>query len=156
MVPQLLSILWLGIITSPIQSLLNESAQFHAKTVVIQGEVILEVLERGDMAWLNINDGTNAIGVYLPLDMTERLTYFGDHQHQGDIVRIEGIFSRNCAEHGGELDIHATSLTIIERGHITDRSLSRWKFSFALVGLVLMLISIWQYRIHHMRQRKVD
>jgi hypothetical protein len=137
-----------------IQELLNQSKTFDQQTVIIEAEVILEVLERGDMAWLNVNDGTNAIGVYLPLSMTEQLSSFGDHQNKGDFVRIEAVFYRNCNEHGGEMDLHATRLSIIEAGYKIERPISTWKFSFALVGFTLSMVSLWLYHMYRVGIKK--
>lgn len=157
MVTTLLS-LWIGAQAQliSIQELINQSKALDQQTVIIEAEVILEVLERGDMAWLNVNDGSNAIGVYLPIEMTEELDSFGDHQNQGDRVRIEAVFFRNCPEHGGEMDLHAKSLSIIEEGFAMERPISTWKFSFAIVGFTLSMFSLWVYRIYRKRIRKTN
>lgn len=130
----------------PINDLIKESHTYHNQAIVIQAEVILEVLERGDYAWLNVNDGTNAIGVYLPIEMTQELDVFGDYSHKGDIVLIEGVFSRNCDEHGGEIDIHATSLTIVQEGYEIDHEVSVWKFAIAVISFSLSIIVLLVYR----------
>lgn len=157
MVATLLS-LWIGVQSQlvSIQELLNQSKTLDQQTVIIEAEVILEVLERGDMAWLNVNDGTNAIGVYLPIEMTKQLDSFGDHQNQGDLVRIEAVFYRNCPEHGGEMDLHAKSLSVIEEGFAIDRPISTWKFSFAIVSFTLSMFSLWMYRTFRKGIRKAN
>jgi hypothetical protein len=107
--------------------------EFDGEEVAFQGEVIGEAMERGDMAWLHINDdayylenveegaqlgGYNTgMAVWLPATETDSITYYGDHTHEGDIVEVVGTFNAACAEHGGDLDIHASRLTIIEPGH---------------------------------------
>jgi hypothetical protein len=120
-----------------INQLISESHDFDKKTIIIEAEVILEVLERGDHAWINVNDGTNAIGVYLPIEMTEEIKVFGDYNHRGDIVSITGVFSRNCDEHGGEIDIHATSLKIVERGFVVTNEIPMWKWIVTMFGVSL-------------------
>jgi hypothetical protein len=120
-----------------INQLISESHDFDKKTVMIEAEVILEVLERGDHAWINVNDGSNAIGVYLPIEMTEEIKVFGDYNHRGDIVSITGVFSRNCDEHGGEIDIHATSLKIVERGFVVTNEIPMWKWIVTMFGVSL-------------------
>lgn len=130
----------------PINDLIKESHTYDKQSIVIEAEVILEVLERDDYAWINVNDGTNAIGVYLPIEMTQDLDVFGDYNHIGDKVLIEGVFSRNCDEHGGEIDIHATSLTIVEEGYIVEREVSVWKFAIAFISFSLSIIVLLVYR----------
>lgn len=129
-----------------INDLIKDSHLYDQKPIVIEAEVILEVLERGDFAWINVNDGTNAIGVYLPIEMTQELTFFGDHSHIGDTVLIEGVFYRNCDEHGGEIDIHATKLTIIKEGYKVEQEVSVWKFAIAFISFSLSLIVLLIYR----------
>lgn len=130
----------------PINDLIKDSHAYDQKPIVIEAEVILEVLERDDYAWINVNDGTNAIGVYLPIEMTKDLDVFGDYNHIGDKVLIEGVFTRNCDEHGGEIDIHATSLTIVEEGYVVERDVSVWKFAFAVISFSLSIIVLFIYR----------
>lgn len=152
MVSTILSIL-LTLQTSivSINDLIKNSHKFDNQTITIKAEVILEVLERGDYAWINVNDGSNAIGVYLPIEMVKELDVFGDYDHKGDVVLIEGLFSRNCDEHGGEIDIHATKLTIVEEGYVVKHDLSTWKFVGAFISFSLSIIALIVYR----RTRKI-
>jgi hypothetical protein len=134
-----------------INQLISESHDFDKKTIIIEAEVILEVLERGDHAWINVNDGTNAIGVYLPIEMTEEIKVFGDYNHRGDIVSITGVFSRNCDEHGGEIDIHATSLKIVERGFVVTHEIPMWKW---IITMFVVSLSSLLLISHRRRKRK--
>lgn len=129
-----------------INDLISQSHAYDDQAITIEAEVILEVLERGENAWINVNDGTNAIGVYLPIEMVKDLDVFGDYNHKGDVVLIEGIFTRNCDEHGGEIDIHATKLTIVEEGYVVTHELSSLKFIIAFMSFTLSVIALFAYR----------
>lgn len=137
-----------------INDLISESHDFDIETVMIEAEVILEVLERGDHAWINVNDGTNAIGVYLPIEMTEEIKVFGDYNHRGDIVSITGVFSRNCDEHGGEIDIHATSLKIVERGFVVTHEIPMWKWIVTMFGVSLSSLLLISHRSRKIKAAK--
>lgn len=139
----------------PINDLIKDSRVYDEKPIVIEAEVILEVLERDEYAWINVNDGSNAIGVYLPIEMTENISFFGDHSHIGDTVLIEGIFYRNCDEHGGELDIHATSLTILDKGYKVNREVSVWKFAIAFISFSISIIVLLIYR-NRRKEHKIE
>lgn len=130
----------------PIHDLVVNSHDYDKQAITIQAEVILEVLERDDYAWINVNDGTNAMGVYLPIEMVKDIDVFGDYNHKGDVVLVEGVFTRNCEEHGGEIDIHATSLTIVSEGYAVEREVSSLKFIVAIMGLTLSAIALFMYR----------
>ncbi|MDP2044226.1 MAG: hypothetical protein Q8K15_03545, partial [Candidatus Omnitrophota bacterium] len=45
--------------------LINNAKQYDGKLVVYTGEVIGDVMPRGGNAWVNINDGNNALGVWM-------------------------------------------------------------------------------------------
>ena len=129
-----------------INDLISNSHEYHESVIEIEAEVILEVLEREDFAWINVNDGSNAIGVYLPIEMTKDIKIFGDYNHRGDIVRIIGVFSRNCDEHGGEIDIHATSLEIVSRGVAVTHKVPQWKWILGLTSFTLSMILLTFHR----------
>ncbi|MDP2814785.1 MAG: hypothetical protein Q8S15_05605 [Erysipelotrichaceae bacterium] len=129
-----------------INQIIANSHDFDQSVIMIEAEVILEVLERNENAWINVNDGTNAIGVFLPLSMTADLEVFGDYEHQGDTVRVVGVFSRNCVEHGGEIDIHASSLEVIKQGVKQNHKVPVWKGLLALVGVSMSITALLLHR----------
>jgi hypothetical protein len=96
--------------------LIDHAADYDGKTVVYEGEAIGDVLPRGDYAWLAVSDGDNTIGCYVKASDAEKVSYLGKYGIKGDTVRIRGVFFRACAEHGGDLDIHADSLEILHAG----------------------------------------
>lgn len=120
--------------------LINNARQYDGKTVVYEGEVIGEVLLRGEHAWMNINDGLNAIGVWVKRDMARDITHSGSYRAKGDWVSVAGIFHRACPEHGGDLDIHATELRRIGAGRIIKQHLNITKRNLSLVLLGLLCL----------------
>ena len=136
-----------------INDLIEQSLTLDHQTVVIEAEVIGEVLERGDYAWLNVNDVSNAIGVYLRLDQTTQLHVFGGYAHFGDTIRVIGTFERSCIEHGGEMDIHATSIEIIKPGYVTEHLVTAWKFVLAIILLSIAGIGLYLKRRYFKKER---
>ncbi len=128
-----------------INGLIENAAAFNNQTVTVQGEAIGEALDRGEYAWVNINDGTNAIGIWLKSSDAETITYFGDYKHIGDTVRIIGIFSRDCSEHGGDVDVHCSSIEIIKKGHPVNEEVSFTKVSAAAILFCAALIVAYIY-----------
>ena len=133
-----------------INTLIEKSQAFDGQTVTVEGEALGEAMLRGEYAWINISDNTNAIGVWLKASDAQKISVFGDYRHKGDTVKITGIFSRNCAEHGGGVDMHGHSLEIIERGYNNPEEITQVKIQAALVLSFFAFLTAYIYwrRIH--------
>lgn len=129
--------------------LIDRAKDFDNTTVVYEGEVLGDILDRGEYAWLAVSDGSNTIGCYVTRAQAEQIDFVGGYGKRGDAVRIVGVFHRACAEHGGDLDIHAQSVTVLQAGQAVPMPLSR---SVTILAIVLplpaaaLLILIWRRR----------
>jgi hypothetical protein len=126
--------------TSTSLDLLNNAKQYDGKTINYKGEVIGDVMIRGDYAWLHVNDGTIAIGIWAPKTMIQDIRYVGDYHKKGDIVEVSGTFHRSCLEHGGDLDIHVSEIKKITSGNSVIQPISRKKVYFGAYSLILVLL----------------
>ena len=126
--------------------LINKSKDYDGKTVVYQGEVIGEVMARGEYAWINLNDTKNAIGVWIKKDLTNLIASVGAYKTSGDVVEVVGVFHRSCLAHGGDLDVHAESLRQIKGGNNLEEKLSTRRIKIAC-GLGVMVIILWISRL---------
>ncbi|MDF2888192.1 MAG: hypothetical protein K0R23_2577 [Lacrimispora sp.] len=129
-----------------INDLIEKAKEYDGEDVTIQGEVIGESMKRGNYSWININDGTNAIGIWLDSDIAEGILSYGHYKSKGDTVKITGIFNRACKEHGGEADLHSSSFEIVKNGYEVKEQISPVKIIIAVIltlfALVLMLILV--------------
>ncbi|MFC1637524.1 DNA-binding protein [Candidatus Margulisiibacteriota bacterium] len=121
------------------QELVEKAAEFDGKQVEMQGEVIGDVMVRGEYAWINVNDGTRTIGIWVKKGLVENITYVGDYNHLGDMVKFSGVFHRACRQHGGDLDVHAAKLEIAQEGDLVDHPVSPYKIAAAVLLFVLTL-----------------
>ncbi len=133
-----------------INTLIEKSQAFDGQTVTVEGEAIGETMLRGEYAWINISDNTNAIGVWLKTSDAQKITSFGDYRHKGDTVKISGNFSRNCTEHGGDVDIHSLTLEITEKGYDKPEEITQVKMqaAFALSLFAVLTAYIYWRRVH--------
>ena len=133
-----------------INTLIEKSQAFDGQTVTVEGEAIGETMLRGEYAWINISDNTNAIGVWLKTSDAQKITSFGDYRHKGDTVKISGNFSRNCTEHGGDVDIHNQAMEIIEKGTNVPETITQTKINAASALFLFALLSAYIYwrRVH--------
>jgi hypothetical protein len=112
--------------------------------VLYGGEIIGEVLWRGDHVWINVYDGNDAIGVWMPAALAEKIKHTGSYKCSGDRIRVHGIFHRACPEHGGGLDIHAQDLLVVEPGQQIAEELDSRKILVlaVLLGVLLCLLIV--------------
>ncbi len=131
--------------------LINNAGDYDGKKIVYTGEVIGDVLSRGEYSWINISDGSNAIGVWVKSSDTSGIDMLGGYTAHGDTIRIEGIFNRACPAHGGDMDIHAVSIEIVEEGYDVSHKVAVWKH---VLGPVLLAGAISRLMLI-LRKRKV-
>ncbi len=131
--------------TVTINQLIENTAKYDNLVVTVEGEIIGEALERGDFAWINLNDTTNAIGIWMKLSDAQQLQYYGDYSHRGDIIKITGKFSRACAEHGGDFDIHSNRIEVVKEGWIVKEIVSSYKIMVTVVLLIIASILLALY-----------
>ncbi|MGA1789997.1 MAG: hypothetical protein ACMUIM_00805 [bacterium] len=124
---------------------------FDEHEIEIEGEVIGDIMARRKGFWLNIDDGSDSIGVWVPRHLMPEIEYAGSYDSKGDILMIRGIFNRACPSHGGETDIHALEIRSIRSGYPVSHPISDKKrqWSLILVCLVMGIIGLywWKNRI---------
>jgi hypothetical protein len=119
--------------------LINNAKDYDKKVVVYSGEVVGDIMNRDENAWINIFDGTNAIGIWIPAEDAKKIKYAGKYSITGDTVKVTGMFDRACSEHGGDLDIHANKLEIIKQGHADIKKVN---YNFIIMSLILLAAAI--------------
>ena len=126
--------------------LINNAKLYDGKILTYEGEVIGDIMARGDYAWLNVNDGQNAIGIWADKNLTKDISYTGTYKSKGDLVEITGVFHRACLEHGGDLDIHAQAIRKLRqgRGVIERLNTSKRNLIFVLLGVLCL---VWILKI---------
>jgi hypothetical protein len=118
--------------------LINNAKEYDGKSVVYVGEAVGDVMVRGDFAWVNINDGENAIGVWLNKELAGEIQFTGSYHAKGDRLEITGVFQRNCIQHGGDMDIHAQGIRKISPGRLVGEELDTSKRNFVFILLVVL------------------
>lgn len=140
-------------------ALVEHPKGYDGLTVTFTGEAIGEVMARGTYAWIHLNDdayelknveegaklgGYNSgMAVYVPTELTKQIDTYGDYKHEGSIVQITGTFNAACKEHGGDMDIHATSVRVLRPGHVVVDVVQPWKVWLAL-ALIALAFGLWR------------
>ena len=138
--------------------LIENMDEFDGREVIFRGEVVGDVMVRGDYAWITVNDdrysrealhesgelrgGNSGLGIWLPAEEAEQVTVVGRYGTVGDYVEIRGVFNADCIEHGGDVDIHASSLEVLEPGRQIDISPGWELYVAAAIAIVFMLTTM--------------
>jgi len=131
-----------------LNQLVENAEAMDGQTVTVTGEALGEAMERGAHAWVNINDGSNAMGIWMPLDDAQRIKIFGDYKHIGDQLQVTGVFNQACAQHGGDVDIHSDSITVVATGYATTEAVPALKIIIGtMLGCLAVLIGLIYLKI---------
>ena len=133
--------------------LIENAKKYEGREVIYRGEVVGDIMKRGEFAWVHINDdpysslsipaggkpsGYNSgQSIWLPYELAKKISFTGSYNFQGDLVEVRGRFNAVCPKHGGEMDIHATYLRVLKRGHPIKKEISRERV--AILGLLALL-----------------
>lgn len=148
--------------------LIEHQDDYNGKQVVYRGEVVGDILQRGEFAWVTVNDdeyintprrefeelkGTNSgIGVYGPAEAIGEISFLGSYDTQGDLVEVRGTFYRASAEHGGDTCIVADEVEVLRGGRHINKS--RMKIEFIIACIMLAVCLTLAARIFLGRRRK--
>lgn len=116
-----------------INDLIEHAMDLDGQTVTITAEAIGEKMDRTDGTWVNVNDVSNAIGIWMDTTEAEKITSYGSYKAKGDMLEITGVFNRACKEHGGESDIHYTSMKVITKGYAVKEDIPFMKVAITLI-----------------------
>jgi hypothetical protein len=125
--------------------LIENGKKIDNTQITLKGEAIGECMKRGKYSWVNISDGSNAMGIWIKDEQAQSIKNFGKYGYKGDIVKINGTFNRACKEHGGDMDIHANSVNILEVGGSVTIPISNNKKVIAVVLTLFTLALAFSY-----------
>ena len=113
--------------------MIEQARAYDASEISYSGEVIGDILNAGNHVWLNVSDGSNAIGIWAGKALASEVQTAGRYSQHGDEIRVLGTFNRACPEHGGDMDIHAESIMLLRRGNPVNHEVREWKVWLAAI-----------------------
>lgn len=131
-----------------IPDLIEKASTFEGKRIEVDGEVIGDKLRRADGVWVTLLADGAAIGVFLSTGDALNIATLGSYARVGDLIRVQGVFHRACAQHGGDLDLHAEKVTKLAGGRTTPHAVAPgrifWSVALCLSGATLA--ALWRLR----------
>lgn len=139
--------------TITLKSLVDNPEEYDQKIISLQAELIGEPLTTDTGTWFNLGANDYNIGVFLnQKEVLEKVNHWGSYKEKGDIVRIKGVFYKNCPLHN-QRGIHLIDLSVKEQGQEVKHKISQQKRKFAFISLIICLtigiiyfikIKLWQ------------
>ena len=126
--------------------LIEKSKELNGRKLNYKGELVTAILDRGEYSWINLNDGSNAIGVWCKNSLLSNVKFAGDYKNRGDMIEVNGVFNRACSAHNGELDIHADTVKIIKSGHPFARRINLKRIDSAIALFILTILTVIVFR----------
>jgi hypothetical protein len=128
------------------EELLKNAEKYEGKTIVFEGEAIGDIFKQGQFSWVNVRDATAGIGVFCPQKIINKIKYTGSYKFSGDIISVRGVFHRSCIQHGGDTDIHAQRLIVVQKGAAVSHPLEPQKIQASIilpaVAFILIIIHL--------------
>lgn len=143
-----------------IAALGNADAYYDNQTVQVVGEVVGDSISAGlDGAyrWITLaakeDNSTATISVYMTAEAASKIDTFGKYGTTGTQLQVRGVFHLACSEHEGLTDIHADTVTVVEKGKQYEDTFDVGAFvpGIILVAMGLVLMATFYYLRERMR-----
>lgn len=133
---------------TPVRTLVEQGKYYDGSYVEISGEVIGDIMKRGNTTWINVLSPEGvAIGVLCPTYLTTPITILGNYKQHGDEVLVRGTFHRFYKEQGGETAITGYELVLLRHGYPTPQRPTPQRI-LASILLLLIGITLWGLYVH--------
>ncbi|HEX3047364.1 MAG TPA: DNA-binding protein [Bacillota bacterium] len=126
--------------------LIEKGKEFDGQVIGFTGEAIGDPMRRGDFLWLNVKDKDNALGIWVDKNNLPKIRYYGAYNYIGDTLNIQGTFHRSCIEHGGDMDIHATEVSVFQVGRQVKHPVQTYQYTWTVIMLFTAGVSYCLYR----------
>lgn len=148
------------VIATRIGVLVSTNRALNNSDVSFSGEAVGDILNAGEGSkWVNLRGSSNSvISVYLSDEQAGVVRYVGDYHTTGSTLRVTGTYHIACPEHQGELDVHATSIEVVDGGGpvIHTVNAGRLGLAFVLCGIAAIVLAAYIWVRWYLRKRDSD
>lgn len=123
--------------------------------VTMEGEAILAALrsDKGHV-FVNLLQGDTAVGVWMTRAQAERIDGYGRYGRMGTFLRVEGVVNVACAQHGGDLDVHAGRIEVVSpSGETGAEAVPTSRLAIAVGVIVIAAVEYGLFSL--MRRRRI-
>ncbi len=121
-----------------IHALLSAGTRQNDREVVFTGEATgSPIIADANHVWVNVKNGGAMVGVYMDAQLAEQITHYARYEHTGDMITVQGVYHLACADHNGELEVHAESIEVNAQGESWASTVSPAMYVFGILFIVL-------------------
>ncbi|MEC4175342.1 hypothetical protein VIN30_02630 [Adlercreutzia sp. R7] len=139
-----------------ISALQDADSYLNNQTVQVTGEVVGDRIKAEfdpGYCWIVLQSNDNSyaeVPVFISVDATLPIDMYGSYGRKGTTLQVRGIFHLSCSDHEGLTDLHADTVTAVEKGSVTQQTLDPAAFApgAVLVGVGLVMLLVFR----HMRE----
>lgn len=110
---------------SDIYDLNNADVSYQETTVQVKGEVVGNAIRAEQNAgkyWITLNslpdEEEGSISVLIDKDSLGLIDSYGSYNKKGTTIEVNGTFYVSCTSHEGIMDIHASTVKLVEKGSL--------------------------------------
>lgn len=132
-----------------LQDMIAHPEPYDGQVVTIAGEAVGGGADSDASGHVLIQAGPAVVSVWAPVALTRRIRHIGRRYVQGDKVRVTGVFQWADAAHGGEQDILAMDITVVESGGVLRPAYEEMRSALMAVAWFAAGVAfvVWRWRI---------
>lgn len=121
-----------------IHALLSAGERQNNREVMFTGEAVGEPIYADDQnVWINTKSDNAMIGVFMTSDQAAQIASFARYEQTGDMLQVCGTYHLACAQHNGELDVHASIVSIDAPGEEVKDPVASWTYAYGVIMIVI-------------------
>lgn len=142
-----------------IADLATADSYLNNQTVQVVGEAVGDrITAEFDSAycWValqSLDAPYSQISVYMTRTQADPIDVFGVYGARGTTLQVRGTFHLACPDHQGLTDLHADSVTVVQKGEVIEQRLNVARFIPGIVLTAVGLLLIYAFKRVRERRR---
>ncbi|MGC8682967.1 MAG: DNA-binding protein [Athalassotoga sp.] len=125
-----------------ISDMINNPSAYDGKFLTVQGQAVGSVMRRGDYAWVNMTDGTQTLGFWMPYSLARQIKYTASYDFKGDLLTVEGTFVAMSLKHDGDMEFDVSKIVKIIPGEKIVHTIDFDRIIFLIVISAIVFV-LW-------------
>ncbi len=147
------------VIDTRVAVLVSVNRALDGSEVRFTGEVVGDIVNaENGYKWINVmGSANNVISVHVTDEQAKLVQHIGNYHNSGTVLRVTGEYHVACPKHQGELDVHASSIDLVDAGGPVEHLLNSGRVLAAIMLVMLALIVLSTFIILRLRRgRRTD